>query len=488
MKTHSLWLAASALALLSLNAAGAVLYVDAGSTNPVLPYQSWATAATNIQSAVNVCNPNDTVLVTNGVYPYVRYAPLAPLWCLYLNTSNVTVQSVNGPAVTIIPGTQQVQTVFGPVSIGCVAMRKPATLSGFTLTNGTPATTNITQNLRDTFGGGVYCASTNCIVTNCVIVGCSVGAGGGGAYGCTLVNCALIGNSTPGDGGGALNCTLNNCLLTGNSAAHGGAVASTDVAPVMVNNCTIYGNSASGWGGGLAGDDFVAVSSIYATNCIVFGNSSPSGPNYINYYGGQVTLNYCCTEPLPPVGLGNISSDPLLVNAAVGDFHLQPTSPCINSGNNGYVSVATDLDGNPRVLGGTVDMGAYEYQSPTSLISYAWLAQYGLATDGSADFTDEDGTGMSNYEKWIAGLNPTNALSVLAMFPPVPTKTPPGLIVSWQSVSDRIYSVQRSTNAGIVPAFSTIQGNIPGRPGTNSFTDTNAAGNGAFFYRVGVQR
>jgi len=61
-----------------------------------------------------------------------------------------------------------------------------------------------------------------------------------------------------------------------------------------------------------------------------------------------------------PSGDGNISSDPDFVNAANGDYHLWYTSPCIDAGSNGYVQGATDLDGNPRIINGTVDMGSYE--------------------------------------------------------------------------------------------------------------------------------
>jgi hypothetical protein len=192
--------------------------------------------------------------------------------------------------------------------------------------------------------------------------------------------------------------------------------------------------------------------------------------------------------PLPPGG-GNFTNDPAFVNLPDGDLHLQSTSPCINSGNNDFISLATDLDGNPRIVAGAVDVGAYEYQTPGSVISYAWLEQYGLPTDGSADYSDLDGTGMNDYQKWIAGLNPTNASSVLVMWPPVINTNSPDGTVSWQSVSNRSYNLERDTNLSAQPAFSIIQSNIPGSLfGTNSYVDTNAPGPGPYFYRVGVQR
>ena len=201
-------------------------------------------------------------------------------------------------------------------------------------------------------------------------------------------------------------------------------------------------------------------------------------------------MNYCCTTPQPANGVDNITNEPGFVNytGTNFDFHRQSNSPCINSGNNKYVTGATDLGGNPRIVGGTVDIGAYEYQTPVSKISYAWLQQYGLPITANIDTADLDGTGFNVYQDWIAGLNPTNALSVLAMLPPAPTNNPSGLIVSWQSVSNITYFLQSNTNLGMQPAFSTIQSNITGQAGTTSYMDTNAVGNGPFFYRVGVQQ
>jgi hypothetical protein len=185
-----------------------------------------------------------------------------------------------------------------------------------------------------------------------------------------------------------------------------------------------------------------------------------------------------------PVGSGNITNDPVFVNLAGGDFHLQTNSPCINAGNNVYVASATDLDGNSRILGGTVDLGAYESTSPALLAFFAWLQSYGLPATASMVNADTDGDGMNNWQEWVAGTNPTNASSLLKML--TPTVTISGVTVQWQSVTGKTYFIQRSSDLSVPSSFSTLQSNIPGQAGTTTYNDATAAGSGPFFYRVGV--
>jgi hypothetical protein len=51
--------------------------------------------------------------------------------------------------------------------------------------------------------------------------------------------------------------------------------------------------------------------------------------------------------------------NPMFVNAAANDFHLQSNSPCIDAGDE--VDVAEDFEGNSRPQGAGYDIGAFEY-------------------------------------------------------------------------------------------------------------------------------
>ncbi|RKY15825.1 MAG: hypothetical protein DRP82_00760 [Planctomycetota bacterium] len=188
---------------------------------------------------------------------------------------------------------------------------------------------------------------------NCTFNGNSAGQVGGAVF-CyvdsdpTIINCAFIGNSVS-DSGGAIYCyrsspTLTNCTFSGNTASNGGGVFSGYSSHVTFNNCILWNNTAS-YG-------YEIYTYVSSTSC---------------------TLNYCCVDNSTGAYAGSgtvddsnncIHSDPQFVDAANGDYHLKSSSPCIDAGDNGLVpgDIMTDLDGNPRIVNGTVDIGAYERQ------------------------------------------------------------------------------------------------------------------------------
>ena len=67
------------------------------------------------------------------------------------------------------------------------------------------------------------------------------------------------------------------------------------------------------------------------------------------------------------------------------------------------------------------------------------------------------------------------------------TGEPAEVAVTWSSVANRTYALERATNLGAAPAFSVLQSNLPGLAGTTSWTDTNAPGSAPRFYRVRVE-
>ncbi len=527
---------------------------------PVSPYTNWMTAATNIQTAIDVAAAGDFIIVSNGTYNAGGRAVYGIATNRVTVDKALTLQSFNGPGATTIAG---FYSMAGDLGIRCAYLTNGATLAGFTLTGGADRFTG--DIFKEQSGGGVWCEDNGAVISNCVLIGNISWTYGGGAFRGTFINCVFTNNSggfggaacsnvlvnctltknvasqqNYNSGGGAFGCSLSNCVVVGNvcngGRGGGGAYASTLTGCVVsnnvavagmgggvclgiannslissnnaslgggaysniLNNCILENNYAGSGGGGAYRSALVnctVVSNtaagggvgggIYgsgATNCILYYNSAPNGTNY------DASSSLTCCDTFPPViGSGNITNEPVFMDLANGDLHLQPNSPCIDAGDNGSVQGSTDLGGNTRVIGSAVDMGAYEF--PFSFQAfYAWLQQYGLLTDGTANFLDSDGDGLNNWQEWMAGTIPTNALSVLQMLSPTPTYSPPGLVVSWQSVNTRTYNLQRGTNLAALPPLSTLQSNIVGQAGTTSYTDTTATNGGPYFYRVGVQR
>lgn len=202
-------------------------------------------------------------------------------------------------------------------------------------------------------------------------------------YGGALLNYGYHGHSNP---------ILVNVIFNGNSAYYGGAMYTDgdngNSAPVLIN-VTIYGNSAT-WGGAMYTSSYLGTDDPRLKNVVMWGNTAPNGANMVNNWASIYTTYSIIEGGLDGTGIyndsgsvvdggGNLDADPQFVNPLTGDFHLQPTSPAIDAGDNEAVpvTVTLDLDNRPRFVdyppeggpgNGTsplVDMGAYELQTET---------------------------------------------------------------------------------------------------------------------------
>ena len=436
MKGHSILLGAACWLLCIFNVPATVFYVDVNSTNPVPPYADWSTASTDIQSAIDAASDGDLILVADGIYATGGRMVYGSLTNRVVINKAVTVQSINGPSVTSIQGYQNITNSVGDDAVRCVYMTNNTMLIGFTLTKG--ATRDYEATTIEQTGGGAYCEASNVVLSNCVITANIALDSAGGIYQGTLNNCVLSANKVIGNyGGGAYASTLNNCMLTGNSSYYGGGAASCTInnsslngnngtvggAAInsVLNYCVIESNSSSNWGGGADNSTLnnclIAMNTASAlgggtlsctlTNCTLVGNSAPngggaaqgtlnncilfdnygsSGANYSTEGLPVISMNFCCTTPLPLNGVGNITNVPLFINPLANDFRLSSNSPCIDAGNNDYVVGTEDLDANPRIIEGIVDIGAFEYQSIIPLAVTIQPASQSVLADTTVNF------------------------------------------------------------------------------------------------------
>src|ERR1035437_11017816 len=117
--------------LLTMRAGATTFYVEAANSTPAAPFTNWPTAATNIQDAIDAASDGDLILVTNGLYNTGGRVVYGSLTNRVVINKAVTVQSVNGPALTTIQGYQSAAN-SGSNNVRCVYMTNNVTLNGFT--------------------------------------------------------------------------------------------------------------------------------------------------------------------------------------------------------------------------------------------------------------------------------------------------------------------------------------------------------------------
>ncbi len=280
-------------------------------------------------------------------------------------------------------------------------------IEGFTITggraNGSISYAINSQNFSRSNGGGVCTRSvnSNSVIKNCIITNNNSSNYAGGVHNYSsavqFVNCSITSNTATEVGGGFYNTNSSavqfvNCNISGNTANYAGGIYITSSSSSVLTNCSINGNSALLFVGGI---HIYTSSSAVLTNCSISGNTGTSSGNGLNIFStGQATVsnsiilgnsssgveNYgtfvysnSLIQGLTSTANDNIDATgvtaaavfenpvgPTSAPTTTGDYRLKIGSPAINVGNNTVVTTATDLAGNPRIQGGTVDLGAYE--------------------------------------------------------------------------------------------------------------------------------
>jgi len=364
------------LALSFLQAEAGVIYVNLNATGNN-DGSSWTNAFTGFQTAIDVAISGDSIFVASGIY-----------------------QPVSGTSFTMKEGVKIFGGFLGTES--SFGQRNPnhrATLQG----NGNSVIINDNNGLTssavlDAFiitggysngrgGGGIFNLNSSPAIRNCVFSGNKAEIGAGvynyTSASPTIINCLFSDNSA-NTGGGAIYNMINsspaiiNCIFSGNTGGNGGAIYNGFQSAAVFTNCVISGNTA-GFGGGM----YNTAANPVITNTIIWNNTGYADGNGIYNLSAAPVITYSDLQDGIIGGTGNISQDPLFTDLAGGDYTLKSTSPCIDAGNTAANIIATDLAGNPRVAGTSVDIGAYELQGttvPVDLVHFKGSIQNGIVT------------------------------------------------------------------------------------------------------------
>jgi serine protease len=220
-----------------------------------------------IQGAIDAAVAGDTVLVSPGTY----------VERIDFQVKEITVESTDGPASTIIDGNQS----GGVVRIGANEGQTPV-LRGFTIRNGYDGSADgggvwtaggpaliegnrVTGNFS-CFGGGIEAEFSSATIRNNIVAdnrpNGSGGPGGGGilligAGTAKMLNNTIAGNVTAADGGGISLFAAGTPTISGNVIGNnatelgrnGGGISLGNTSNALITNNIIFGNSASRGGG-----------------------------------------------------------------------------------------------------------------------------------------------------------------------------------------------------------------------------------------------
>ena len=408
--------------------AAARLYVkaDAAGNNTGL---DWNNAFTDLQSALNYPSAQNLteIWVAQGIYKPTSGTDRSISFAmkngvaLYGGFTGNETELSQRPSVNPLTGSPSSTTLSGDIGnsgdnadnsyhvINNSGLNNSAVLDGFVVSGG-----NANGTFPNYQGGGMYNTGSSPTLTNCLFQSNSFNYQGGAIYNTgsspVLTNCSFQNNSSgfTSSQGGAIynnssNPALTNCLFQGNSVyVQGGAIFNDSSSPVLTN-CSFQNNTAGTVSGQPAGGAiYNSGSSPSLTNCSFQGNRAGSGWAIYNYFYSSTTLTNCVLwdnggsntfgnilnsnltvsyslfeSGVNPAGSNNLTTS-FSPFVSTSSTQLIPCAPAINAGDPGSLTSAagpysstnlpqTDLGGAPRIVGGRVDMGAYEFQGSPQL-------------------------------------------------------------------------------------------------------------------------
>ncbi|MBI5762249.1 MAG: hypothetical protein HZA51_01855 [Planctomycetes bacterium] len=328
---------------------------------------------TNCSFVNNATTGNGGGMFSNGGTPLLT-------GCVVSNNS----ADVNGGGVSVLNGVATITNCEFAFNLGVIAGGGLFLQNSGSQVTGCNFHDNVVLNSSVTFndgGGAILNKTSSPLIKSCLFLN-NTSSDDGGAILSTggspsIVGC-VFGNNIAADFGGAIysgggSMTALNSVFTGNRALDNGGAIYTSATITNVGSCTLVANQ----GNVLAGGIQVNGGQLTLNQSIVWANHDLNGWTegaQITLGGATWMLRFNCVMGWSGVfgGMSNFSSPPQMADADGADnvygtiddnVHLLPSSPCINTGDPLFVAPPsdTDFDGQARVMGCRIDVGADEF-------------------------------------------------------------------------------------------------------------------------------